>query len=247
MEPDDLLCSRNARSRTPLVGRAQWKITQPPSPERNEQAWKEHTCRSMRAVKDRLDQERGQEPFVGTTRRALHTNGPDPLILQRSQPYGEGGNLVDPRLRATFSPAHPLARRDVPLARARAFRFSSLRPRGSSQTVLHCAHRTSTVSPCAFCEQEGWSGCSSPILLRPRVARAQKIIRPNPPSLVAALLFVFLLVLLVVTVDEDVAALLLVLLVFSFFTGKSRCAECHCHCDCHDGHQHARHHPIPPL
>jgi hypothetical protein len=31
------------------------------------------------------------------------------------------GGLADPRLRATFSPAHPLARRDVPLARARAF------------------------------------------------------------------------------------------------------------------------------
>jgi len=31
MEADDLLCSRNARSRTPLVGRTQWKITQPPS------------------------------------------------------------------------------------------------------------------------------------------------------------------------------------------------------------------------
>ncbi len=31
MEPDDLLCSRNARSRTPLVGRAQWKINQTPS------------------------------------------------------------------------------------------------------------------------------------------------------------------------------------------------------------------------
>ena len=31
MEPDDLLCSHNARSRTPLVGRAQWKINQPPS------------------------------------------------------------------------------------------------------------------------------------------------------------------------------------------------------------------------
>ena len=31
MEADDLLCSRNARSRTPLVGRAQWKINQPPS------------------------------------------------------------------------------------------------------------------------------------------------------------------------------------------------------------------------
>jgi hypothetical protein len=34
MEPDDLLCSRNARSRTPLVGRAQWEINQPPSPKR---------------------------------------------------------------------------------------------------------------------------------------------------------------------------------------------------------------------
>jgi len=31
MEPDDLLCSRSARSRKTLVGRAQWKIIQPPS------------------------------------------------------------------------------------------------------------------------------------------------------------------------------------------------------------------------
>jgi hypothetical protein len=31
MEPVDLLCSRNARSRTPLVGRAQGEINQPPS------------------------------------------------------------------------------------------------------------------------------------------------------------------------------------------------------------------------
>ena len=29
MEPDDLLCSRNARSEKTLVGRAQWKINQP--------------------------------------------------------------------------------------------------------------------------------------------------------------------------------------------------------------------------
>ncbi len=42
MEPDDLLCSRNARSRTPLVGRAQWKINQPPSLKSNERAWKDH-------------------------------------------------------------------------------------------------------------------------------------------------------------------------------------------------------------
>ena len=31
MEPDDLLCSRNARPQKALVGRAQWKINQPPS------------------------------------------------------------------------------------------------------------------------------------------------------------------------------------------------------------------------
>jgi len=42
MEPDDLLCSRNARSRTPLVGRAQWKINQPPSLKKNKQAWRDH-------------------------------------------------------------------------------------------------------------------------------------------------------------------------------------------------------------
>ena len=31
MEPDDLLCSRNARPQKALIGRAQWKINQPPS------------------------------------------------------------------------------------------------------------------------------------------------------------------------------------------------------------------------
>mgnify|MGYP001569471587 CR=1 FL=1 len=34
MQPDDLLCSRNARPQKALVGRAQWKINQSPSPER---------------------------------------------------------------------------------------------------------------------------------------------------------------------------------------------------------------------
>ncbi len=34
MEPDDLLCSRNARPPKALVGRAQWKINQAPIPER---------------------------------------------------------------------------------------------------------------------------------------------------------------------------------------------------------------------
>ena len=43
MGADDLLCSRNARSRTPLVGRAQWKINQPPSLERKRADWKDGT------------------------------------------------------------------------------------------------------------------------------------------------------------------------------------------------------------
>ncbi len=54
MEADDLLCSRNARSRTPLVGRAQWKINQPPSLRDVEQAWWEHLYCFMRAVKNNL-------------------------------------------------------------------------------------------------------------------------------------------------------------------------------------------------
>jgi hypothetical protein len=35
------------------VGRAQWKINQPPSLRDNERAWREHVYRSMRAVEDR--------------------------------------------------------------------------------------------------------------------------------------------------------------------------------------------------
>jgi hypothetical protein len=35
MEADDLLCSRNARPPKALVGRAQWKINQPPSLKRS--------------------------------------------------------------------------------------------------------------------------------------------------------------------------------------------------------------------
>ena len=73
-----------------------------------------------------------------------------------------GWGLIDLLLRATFSPAHPLARRDVPLARERAFQSSSLLVEGVAEAALYCAHRTSTVSPCAFCEQEGHLAAPSP-------------------------------------------------------------------------------------
>ena len=46
MESDDLLCSRNARPPKALVGRAQWKINQPPSPKR-ERAGLEGAFRQM--------------------------------------------------------------------------------------------------------------------------------------------------------------------------------------------------------
>jgi len=42
MEADDLLCSRNARPQKALVGRAQWKIIQPPSLRDSERAWNGH-------------------------------------------------------------------------------------------------------------------------------------------------------------------------------------------------------------
>ena len=55
---------------------------------------------------------------------------------------------------------------------------------GSHQTILHCAHRTSTVSSCAFCEQEGWSGGS---LSHPseaaRCASTEDHQAPSPPLL----------------------------------------------------------------
>jgi hypothetical protein len=41
------------------------------------------------------------------------------------------------------------------LSRARAFQFSLPLFRGVAKAALDCAHRTSTDSPCAFCEQGG--------------------------------------------------------------------------------------------
>ena len=87
------------------------------------------------------------------------------------------GCLLGLPLRATFSPAHPLAdifhppyppiasqsiSRDVPLSQTRAFQSPSPLVKGVAKAALYCAHRTSTVSPCAFCEQEGHMAAPSP-------------------------------------------------------------------------------------
>jgi hypothetical protein len=88
---------------------------------------------------------------------------------------------------------------------ARLFNFYTFLLRGAAKAVLYCAHRTSTASSCALCEQEddqsahlcmhrndpsklacsslqGWGLIDLPLrasnegLRRPRVARAKKII-----------------------------------------------------------------------
>ena len=52
------------------------------------------------------------------------------------------GGSIGLRLRATFSPAHPLARRDVPLARARVFQLSLYLPlEEGAKAALYCAHQ----------------------------------------------------------------------------------------------------------
>src|SRR4249920_1210366 len=40
--------------------------------------------------------------------------------------------------------------------------YLSLLFRGGAKAALNCAHRTSTVSPCAFCEQGGHLAAPSP-------------------------------------------------------------------------------------
>ena len=67
----------------------------------------------------------------------------------------------------TFHPPYPpiasqSISRNVPLAQARAFQFAKPLFRGVAEAALYCAHRTSTVSPCAFCEQEGHLAAPSP-------------------------------------------------------------------------------------
>ena len=78
MEPDDLLCSRNARPQQALVGRAQWKINQPPSLRDNELAWRE-SLRWMTVA--RCAQERTVSPPVCL--KTIQGGGVDPHKMPR--------------------------------------------------------------------------------------------------------------------------------------------------------------------
>ena len=113
--------------------------------------------------------ERG--PSQGARSASTEDIGGRPLSsLQACSSSLQGWGLIDLPLRAAFSPTRPLAdifhppyppiasqsiSRDVPLAQARAFRFFIPLLKGVAKAALNCAHRTSTVSSCAFCEQGG--------------------------------------------------------------------------------------------
>ena len=96
----------------------------------------------------------GQAP--NSANRVLFMAG---LVHRRVSRVVRGWGLIDLPLRATFSPAHPLAdifhlpyppiasqsiSRDVPLARARAFHSSLPLVRGVAEAALYCAHRTNS-------------------------------------------------------------------------------------------------------
>jgi hypothetical protein len=92
--------------------------------------------------------------------------------------FSEGG-LVDPPLRASCCMLVQPSGGGVPVLvqlrpSSKALSVLAVLLRGSSQAVLHCAHRATTASSWGLCEQEGRSGCSLfSLLLRPRAPGAQ--------------------------------------------------------------------------
>ena len=71
MEPDDLLCSRNARPQKALVVRAQWKINQPPSLRDNERGMCSFDARSEGRSATPPQEEIGVGAHIGRSDRAI--------------------------------------------------------------------------------------------------------------------------------------------------------------------------------
>ncbi len=76
MEPDDLLCSRNARPEKALVGRAQWKINQPPSLKRERVSLEKLLLVARCGLFEHPEAIRSSMPVAGAYR-----------IFQRRDPY----------------------------------------------------------------------------------------------------------------------------------------------------------------
>ena len=114
-----------------------------------------------------LECARRTRPFPGRAFREQEDDQVAHPILPSSPVISQGWGLIDLPLRVAFSPAHPLARRDVPLARARAFNSLYLSSRGVAEAALYCAHRATTASSWGLCEQEGH--LATPLLQPPQV------------------------------------------------------------------------------
>jgi hypothetical protein len=65
---------------------------------------------------------------------------------------------------------------------ARPFQFSLPLFRGVAEAALYCAHRTSTVSSCAFCEQKGHLAAPLPLLAGFFSILLAKIVLARPSS-----------------------------------------------------------------
>ena len=75
--------------------------------------------------------------------------------------YFTRGGWDDPNC-AQYSTHPALSAPRRALSRARAFQFPLPPFRGVAKAALNCAHRTSTVLSCAFCEQGGHLAAPSP-------------------------------------------------------------------------------------
>jgi hypothetical protein len=73
------------------------------------------------------------------TSREGYANANRPCLFVISSGMGADGSST-----ARNVLTHPLARRDVPLALARAFQFAKPQFKGVAEAALYCAHRTST-------------------------------------------------------------------------------------------------------
>jgi hypothetical protein len=80
-----------------LVGRAQGKVSQPPSLDKNKQAWREHVYRPMRAVKDNPAVPLGK----GRVDRIEQANRWSPVLVQRAALEGWEGQPGRPPARGT--------------------------------------------------------------------------------------------------------------------------------------------------
>jgi hypothetical protein len=113
-------------------------------------------------------------------RLALRENNCATMEIQSSARLEQEKHTIqDAQKVQTSHPPNPGApRRALSQARPQreAFRFLIPLLWGVAKAALNCAHRTSTVSSCAFCEQGGHLAAPLLILLRPRVARAQRAV-----------------------------------------------------------------------